>query len=60
MVLQRVDSLLRQGFVWVANVDLKSYFDTVPHAPLMALVKRRIADGRALDLIEACLKQPIQ
>jgi len=60
MALKRVDSLLRQGFVWVADVDLKSYFDTVPHAPLMALVKRRIADGRALDLIEAFLKQPIQ
>ena len=60
MALQRVDSLLRQGSLWVVDVDLKSYFDTVPHAPLMALVKRRIADGRALDLIEAFLKQPIQ
>ncbi len=60
MALQRVDHLLRQGYLWVADVDLKSYFDTVPHAPLMALVRRRIADGRALDLIEAFLKQPIQ
>ncbi len=60
MALQRVDSLLRQGSLWVADVDLKSYFDTVPHAPLMALVRRRIADGRALDLIEAFLTQPIQ
>jgi len=60
MALQRVDSLLRQGSLWVVDVDLKSYFDTVPHAPLMALVRRRIADGRALDLIEAFLKQPIQ
>ena len=60
MALQRVDSLLRQGALWVVDVDLKSYFDTVPHAPLMALVKRRIADGRALDLIEAFLTQPIQ
>ena len=55
MALQRVDSLLRQASLWVVDVDLKSYFDTVPHAPLMALVKRRIADGRALDLIEAFL-----
>lgn len=60
MALQRVDSLLRQGLTWVVDVDLKSYFDTVPHAPLMTLVKRRIADGRALDLIEAFLRQPIQ
>lgn len=60
MALQRVDHLLRQGYLWVVDVDLKSYFDTVPHAPLMALVQRRIVDGRVLDLIEAFLKQPIQ
>lgn len=60
MALRRVDSLLRQGAIWVVGVDLKSYFDTVPHAPLMVLVRRRIADGRVLDLIEAFLRQPIE
>ena len=38
MALQRVDSLLRQGLTWVVDGDLKSYFDTVPHAPLLTRV----------------------
>jgi len=41
------------------DVDIKGYFDNIPHAPLMQLVKERIADGKVLDLIEACLKQPV-
>ena len=40
-------------------MDIKGYFDNIPHAPLMRLVKERIADGKVLDLIESCLKQPI-
>ena len=42
------------------DVDIRGYFDNIPHAPLMALVKERIADGKVLDLIEAFLKQPVQ
>ena len=43
----------------MVDVDIKGYFDNIPHAPLMRLVKERIADGRVLNLIEACLKQPV-
>lgn len=58
--IDRVERLLNAGFKWVVDVDLKSYFDTVSHPRLMALVKRRIADGRVLDLIETLLKQPVE
>jgi RNA-directed DNA polymerase len=47
--LRRVDALLQSGHVWVVDADLKSYFDTLPHDRLMALVKERIADGRVLQ-----------
>ena len=30
--LRRVDSLLKAGYHWVVDADLKSYFDTIPHA----------------------------
>jgi len=52
----RVEELLRQGYVWCVDCDLKSYFDTIPHAGLMALVKQRVVDGSVLTLIEQCLK----
>ena len=52
----RVEELLSQGHVWCVDADLKSYFDTIPHERLMALVKQRIVDGSVLDLLEQCLK----
>jgi len=41
----------------VVDADLKSYFDTIPHAPLMERVRHKIADGRVLDLIEAFVRR---
>lgn len=54
--LRRVDTLLKAGHVWVVDADLKSYFDTIPHARLLARVKERVADGRVLALVESFLR----
>jgi RNA-directed DNA polymerase len=54
--LRRVDTLLKAGQHWVVDADLKSYFDTIPHERLMALVQTRVADGRVLALVEAFLR----
>lgn len=54
--LRRVDQLLREGKVWVVDVDFKAYFDTIPHDQLMSRVKELISDGRLLALIERYLK----
>lgn len=53
--LRRVDTLLKAGHIWVVDADLKSYFDTIPHDGLMALVRERVADGRVLALVERFL-----
>jgi RNA-directed DNA polymerase len=57
--LREVESLLRQGYTHVVDVDIKGYFDNIPHEPLMQLIKERIADGKVLDLIEAFLHQSV-
>lgn len=57
--LRRVDELLQSGAVHVVDVDIKGYFDSIPHQRLMELVGERIADGRVLMLIESFLKQGI-
>ena len=54
--LRRVDHLLKAGHDWVVDADLKSYFDTIPHDRLLALVKTRVADGRVLALVESFLR----
>ena len=57
--LRRVDELLQSGLVHVVDVDIKGYFDSIPHEGLMQRVRERIADGRVLGLIESFLKQGI-
>ena len=53
--LRRVDTLLEQGYHGVVDADLKSYFDTLPHSPLMAGVEGKVADGKVLGLVAAYL-----
>jgi RNA-directed DNA polymerase len=57
--LSRVDERLKAGYTYVVDADLKSYFDTIPHDRLMALVGQKVSDGRVLSLIEAFLKQGV-
>jgi RNA-directed DNA polymerase len=57
--LRRVDELLKSGFTYIVDADLKSYFDTIPHDRLMALMGQKVSDGRVLTLIEMFLKQNI-
>jgi len=57
--LREVDLLIKEGLTHVVDADLSSYFDTIPHDRLMALVEERISDGRVLDLLRGFLKQDI-
>lgn len=57
--LRRVDELLKIGRVHVVDVDLKGYFDSIPHDRLMARLQAKIADGPVLALIESFLKANI-
>jgi RNA-directed DNA polymerase len=57
--LREVDRLLKAGFTWVVDADLQSYFDTIPHDRLMALVAGSVSDGRVLSLVEGFLRQDI-
>jgi len=57
--LRRVNYLLQQGYHWVVDADLKSYFDTIPFAALLARVEEQVADGAVLALIEAYLHQGV-
>ena len=57
--LREVERLLKEGYTHVVDADLKSYFDTIPQARLMARVGERVSDGRLLRLIEVFLQQDI-
>lgn len=50
---------MNKGYTEVIDADLSKYFDTIPHAKLMAVVAERICDGAILHLIQLWLKAPV-
>jgi RNA-directed DNA polymerase len=57
--LERIETLLKEGYVYVVDADLKSYFDTIPKERLMSRVRERVSDGRVLRLVEMFLEQGV-
>jgi RNA-directed DNA polymerase len=57
--LREVERQMREGKCHIVDVDIKGYFDNIPHEALMRLVRNRVADGKVLGLIEAFLKQGV-
>lgn len=55
MALNAIVSGVRQGLTHVVDVDLSSYFDTIPHPDLIRLVEQRVGDVKVLRLIRAWL-----
>ena len=50
---------LHRGYTEVIDADLSKYFDSIPHAKLLAVVAERIVDGAILHLIKLWLKAPV-
>jgi group II intron reverse transcriptase/maturase len=50
---------LLSGHTHVIDADLSKYFDSIPHAKLLAVVAERISDGAVLALIKQWLKAPV-
>ena len=57
--LREVDRLLKTGYTYVVDADLKGYFDSIPHEGLMERVETVISDGRLLALLRSWLEQDI-
>jgi group II intron reverse transcriptase/maturase len=56
MALSAIVQSVNEGYSFVVDVDLKSYFDTISHELLLRLVERRVGDVQVLRLIRAWLK----
>ena len=51
-----VQATIREGYGWVVDMDLQSFFDRVNHDRLMARLKSRCPDADVLRLINRFLK----
>jgi len=57
--LRRVQGLLREGWTWVVDADIQSFYDTIDHGRLMSEVAKEVADSKVLRLLEALMGQPV-
>lgn len=55
---QRVHYLLNRR-KWAVTIDIKGYFDTIPHDRLLDLVRQRVSDRRVIDLVRQWLKASV-
>ena len=57
--LREVERWLKEGYPFVVDADITSYFDSIEWGRLIERISERISDGRLLELIEAFLHQDI-
>lgn len=57
--VERSLQYVEQGCRFVVDVDIKGFFDNIPHNLIMDSVAARIADGNILDLIEKLLNSGV-
>jgi RNA-directed DNA polymerase len=48
--------IMRQGQYWVLDVDIRKYFDSIPHHHLRAILDQRVTDGVIRRMIDKWLK----
>lgn len=57
--IEAAERAVRDGRLWVVDVDLETFFDRVNHDVLMSRVARRVEDKRVLKTIHAFLEAGI-
>ena len=54
--IRHVQGLVREGREWAVAVDLKSFFDEIPHGLILKLIRRKVADEQFVTLLARLLK----
>ena len=57
--VEAISRALAQGYTQVFDADLTAYFDSIPHAQLLAAVARRVVDRHILRLLTQWLRAPV-
>lgn len=57
--IERVQKYLDDGYRIIVDIDIKGFFDNIPHEVIMTMLRAEIADGNILDIIEKFLSSGV-
>jgi len=52
----QLQRLVKEGREWAVAVDLKSFFDEIPHGLILQLIRRKVADEQFVTMLARLLK----
>jgi RNA-directed DNA polymerase len=58
--LDRAGRLINSGYRHVLDVDVRQFFDSVPHGKLMGMMRWHVSDRRMLRMVKAIVTAPIK
>ncbi|MDR6555668.1 group II intron reverse transcriptase/maturase [Paenibacillus qinlingensis] len=59
MALEKIHRDLMDGYLYVIDADLKSYFDLIPQDKLIQTVREEVVDGSVIKLLERFLQSGV-
>jgi group II intron reverse transcriptase/maturase len=54
--IRHLQKLVQEGREWAVAIDLKSFFDEIPHGLILKLIRRKVADEQFVTMIARLLK----
>jgi group II intron reverse transcriptase/maturase len=54
--IRHVQRLVKEGREWAVAIDLKSFFDEIPHGLILKLIRRKVADEQFVIMLARLLK----
>ena len=57
--LRGAQKIIDDGYIYVVDLDLERFFDTVSHSKLIEILSRTIKDGRVISLIHKYLRSGV-
>jgi group II intron reverse transcriptase/maturase len=55
--LRKVHERVKIGQDWLVDADIEQFFDSIPHTPLIKILKKFIDDHQTMQVVEMWLKQ---
>jgi RNA-directed DNA polymerase len=54
--IRHLQGLVKEGREWAVAIDLKSFFDEIPHGLILQLIRRKVADEQFVTMLARLLK----